>query len=78
MDEIDAKQQDQIDNLQKENVAQDVWLKIYGIVFVIVLALFVGGFILSPFIGRDDKHSVTCHHENCPHSASKLNPADKE
>lgn len=74
MDEIDQKQQNEINDLQKKDIAHDAGLsflnKLYIGLFVVILALFVGGVILFPLIS-DREGNFNCPHEGCVHHAEK-------
>lgn len=69
MDAVDQKQQQEIDALRDKNTEQDirlgVWTKLYLALFVIVIALFVGGVILMPLVTMRD--SMNCPHPDCVH-----------
>lgn len=71
MDEIDSKQQSEINELQKKDITHDAALsllnKIYVGLFVIVLALFVGAVISLPIVSSRNNELFNCPHENCIH-----------
>lgn len=83
MDEIDKKQQEEIDALKLKDVQHDAqlspWGKISMIMFAVVLALFIGGVILSPLLlsrpnPTADVAEFWCPHEDCPHHKKRFDP----
>lgn len=73
MDEVDQKQQDEIIALQKKDIQHDaqlsMWTKISMVMFSVVLALFVGGMIMTPYLMMSQKQESAfwCPHDGCPH-----------
>lgn len=54
MDEVDQRQQDEIVALQKKDIQHDAqlsaWTKISMVIFAVMLAIFVAGFVALPFL----------------------------